>query len=341
MHEGFVNYNAGTLGASMVEGRISAGVVVGDGSDVGGGASIMGTLSGGGTEQITRRRALPDRRERRHRHLPRRRLRRRGRHVRHRRLEDHAAGRQHGQGRDAVRAARPAVPAQQRHRRARGPAAHGQRHRTQRRAARQRLSRADGRPSRAHRPARRGRGSSWSPRSSAAARSCTRSRRTSPPTTARSARYDLDTDQAVGRRADGRRGDQYRPALPERAAVLALMAGLQESKLRNLAPGEGDRDSVGVLQQRPSQGWGTSDAARLTDVTEATREFLAALVKIGWQTRSAGRRDPGRADLGRRQRLRPARGRGQALADALRGHKPAGDHLHVRQADQWSRAPRR
>jgi 2,3,4,5-tetrahydropyridine-2,6-dicarboxylate N-succinyltransferase len=52
MHEGFVNYNAGTLGASMVEGRISAGVVVGDGSDVGGGASIMGTLSGGGKEQI-------------------------------------------------------------------------------------------------------------------------------------------------------------------------------------------------------------------------------------------------------------------------------------------------
>ncbi len=53
MHEGFVNFNAGTLGASMVEGRISAGVVVGDGSDVGGGASIMGTLSGGGKEQIT------------------------------------------------------------------------------------------------------------------------------------------------------------------------------------------------------------------------------------------------------------------------------------------------
>ena len=52
MHEGFVNYNAGTLGTSMVEGRISAGVVVDDGSDVGGGASIMGTLSGGGTEVI-------------------------------------------------------------------------------------------------------------------------------------------------------------------------------------------------------------------------------------------------------------------------------------------------
>jgi 2,3,4,5-tetrahydropyridine-2-carboxylate N-succinyltransferase len=53
MHEGFVNFNAGTMGASMVEGRISAGVVVGDGSDVGGGASIMGTLSGGGTEVVT------------------------------------------------------------------------------------------------------------------------------------------------------------------------------------------------------------------------------------------------------------------------------------------------
>ena len=53
MHEGFVNFNAGTLGTSMVEGRISQGVVVGHGSDVGGGASIMGTLSGGGTQRIT------------------------------------------------------------------------------------------------------------------------------------------------------------------------------------------------------------------------------------------------------------------------------------------------
>ena len=53
MHEGFVNFNAGTLGKSMVEGRISAGVVVGDGTDIGGGASIMGTLSGGGKEKIS------------------------------------------------------------------------------------------------------------------------------------------------------------------------------------------------------------------------------------------------------------------------------------------------
>lgn len=53
MHEGFVNFNAGTLGTSMVEGRISAGVVVGDGSDIGGGASIMGTLSGGGQQVVS------------------------------------------------------------------------------------------------------------------------------------------------------------------------------------------------------------------------------------------------------------------------------------------------
>ncbi|WP_311257767.1 2,3,4,5-tetrahydropyridine-2,6-dicarboxylate N-succinyltransferase [Microbacterium sp. WCS2018Hpa-9] len=53
MHEGFVNFNAGTLGASMVEGRISQGVVVGDGSDIGGGSSIMGTLSGGGSHRVS------------------------------------------------------------------------------------------------------------------------------------------------------------------------------------------------------------------------------------------------------------------------------------------------
>ena len=53
MHEGFVNFNAGTLGTSMVEGRVSQGVVVGDGADIGGGASIMGTLSGGGTERVS------------------------------------------------------------------------------------------------------------------------------------------------------------------------------------------------------------------------------------------------------------------------------------------------
>lgn len=53
MHEGFVNFNAGSLGPAMIEGRISAGVVVGDGSDIGGGASIMGTLSGGGQHKVS------------------------------------------------------------------------------------------------------------------------------------------------------------------------------------------------------------------------------------------------------------------------------------------------
>ena len=64
MHEGFVNFNAGTLGTSMVEGRISQGVVVGDGSDVGGGASTMGTLSGGGTERVVRLPPAPSARAR-------------------------------------------------------------------------------------------------------------------------------------------------------------------------------------------------------------------------------------------------------------------------------------
>jgi 2,3,4,5-tetrahydropyridine-2-carboxylate N-succinyltransferase len=78
MHEGFVNFNAGTLGTSMVEGRISAGVVVGDGSDVGGGASIMGTLSGGGKETISIGERCLLGANGGPRHLPRRRLRGRG-----------------------------------------------------------------------------------------------------------------------------------------------------------------------------------------------------------------------------------------------------------------------
>ena len=78
MHEGFCNYNAGTVGTSMVEGRISQGVFVGDGSDVGGGASIMGTLSGGGKEVSRSARAACSARTP-GRHLAGRRLRGRGR----------------------------------------------------------------------------------------------------------------------------------------------------------------------------------------------------------------------------------------------------------------------
>lgn len=88
--------------------------------------------------------------------------------------------------------------------------------------------------------------------------------------------YELDTSQAAV--ASTMVGVVTRRGLRERAAVLVLAAGLQESKLRNLAPGDGDRDSVGVLQQRPSQHWGTQ--AQLTDVRYATGAFLDALVKV-------------------------------------------------------------
>lgn len=74
-------------------------------------------------------------------------------------------------------------------------------------------------------------------------------------------------------------------ALPERAAVLTIGAALQESKLRNIPPGQGDRDSVGILQQRPSQGWGT--AAQISDVHYATGKFLDAVVKVpNWEHES-------------------------------------------------------
>jgi hypothetical protein len=111
--------------------------------------------------------------------------------------------------------------------------------------------------------------------------------------------------------------------LPERAAVLALAAGLQESRLTNLPPGAGDRDSVGVLQQRPSQGWGTS--AQLSDIHFATGKFLDALLKVhGWQTLPL-------ADAVQKVQISVdgsyyARheGEAQALSDALTGKTPGG-----------------
>lgn len=107
--------------------------------------------------------------------------------------------------------------------------------------------------------------------------------------------YDLDPEQAAVAATMTGAVAKYTPALPERATVLVLAAALQESKLHNLPPGAGDRDSVGVLQQRPSQGWGKVDGQpdsiadrrqRLNDVGEATREFLVAMVKVPrWQTK--------------------------------------------------------
>jgi hypothetical protein len=90
----------------------------------------------------------------------------------------------------------------------------------------------------------------------------------------------LTTDQASV--ASTMVGVVLRRSLPQRAAVLTVATGLQESKLTNLSLGEGDRDSVGVFQQRPSQGWGTEK--QLSDVHYATGKFLDALVKVdGWQ----------------------------------------------------------
>ena len=99
--------------------------------------------------------------------------------------------------------------------------------------------------------------------------------------------YQIDTDQAVVAATMVGAVTKYRVHLPEHATVLVLAAALQESKLRNLPPGAGDRDSVGVLQQRPSQGWGGGDPKALTDVGEATKEFLDALMNVPhWRTLS-------------------------------------------------------
>jgi hypothetical protein len=92
--------------------------------------------------------------------------------------------------------------------------------------------------------------------------------------------YNLDLEQAQN--ASTMVGLVIKRNLPERAAVVSLMAGLQESKLRNIPSGDGDRDSVGILQQRPSQGWGT--IAQISDVHYAAGKFLDALVKVdNWQ----------------------------------------------------------
>jgi hypothetical protein len=133
--------------------------------------------------------------------------------------------------------------------------------------------------------------------------------------------YTVSPDQAVV--ASSMVSVVIQRGLPERAAVLALAGGLQESKLRNLAPGEGDRDSVGVLQQRPSQGWGTEE--QLSNVQFATGAFLDAVQKIpNWQT------DP-LTDVVQRVQISALpegyarwEGEAQALADAFLGKTPAG-----------------
>jgi hypothetical protein len=111
--------------------------------------------------------------------------------------------------------------------------------------------------------------------------------------------------------------------LPERAAVLTLAAALQESKLRNLASGDGDRDSVGVLQQRPSQGWGTP--AQLNDLHFATGAFLDALVKVdNWATGPLADVIQAVQISADGQAYAQHEAVAQALSDALTGVTPAG-----------------
>ena len=126
MHEGFVNYNAGTLGTSMVEGRISAGVIVGQDSDVGGGASIMGTLSGGGKQVISIGERCLLGANAGIGICARQRLRGRSRPVRHRRHEGHSPRRLGDQGARAVGPGRPAVHPELGHRNDRGTPPAGQ-----------------------------------------------------------------------------------------------------------------------------------------------------------------------------------------------------------------------
>jgi hypothetical protein len=133
--------------------------------------------------------------------------------------------------------------------------------------------------------------------------------------------YDLDPDQAAV--ASTMVGVVTQRALPERAAVLALAAGLQESKLRNLPPNAGDRDSVGVLQQRPSQGWGS--AVQLNDVHFATGAFLDALVKIpGWQHLDLPTAVQDVQNSADGSAYAQHEDEAQVLADALTGRPPAG-----------------
>lgn len=145
---------------------------------------------------------------------------------------------------------------------------------------------------------------------------------------------DLDPDQAAVASTMVGAATQFDIGHSRRATVLVLAAALQESKLTNIPPGYGDRDSVGVLQQRPSQGWGHVDGqpdtiaarrARLTDVGEATREFLTHLADVPhWWRRSLAAAVQAvqiSADGSAYAQHEPE---ATALARALRGLQPAG-----------------
>lgn len=143
--------------------------------------------------------------------------------------------------------------------------------------------------------------------------------------------YSLDTGQAQV--ASVVVGVVIRRGLPERAAVLTLGAALQESKLRNIPAGQGDRDSVGILQQRPSQGWGSAE--QIADVHYATGKFLDAVVKVpNWQQDSLAsvvQKVQFSADGSAYARHEA---QAQQLADVLMGLTPAGVSCHFGEPSQ-------
>lgn len=137
--------------------------------------------------------------------------------------------------------------------------------------------------------------------------------------------YDLEPGQASVAATMVGAVTKYRVKLPERATVLVLGAALQESKLTNIPPGGGDRDSVGVLQQRPSQGWGGGKAAVLTKVGEATKEFIDALIKIpNWETLPLAEAVQAVQISADGSAYAQHETEAKVLADALQGTKPAG-----------------
>lgn len=146
------------------------------------------------------------------------------------------------------------------------------------------------------------------------------------PSTCTAGNYELDPAQASVAATMVGAVTKYRVPLPQRASVLVLAAALQESKLVNIPPGGGDRDSVGVLQQRPSQGWGGGDPLVLTDVGEATKEFLDRLLRDvpNWRTlpvAEAIQQVQISADGTLYAQHEP---QAEAFADALAGRTPAG-----------------
>ena len=132
--------------------------------------------------------------------------------------------------------------------------------------------------------------------------------------------YSLELDQAQV--ASVIVGVVLKRELPERAAVLTIGAALQESKLRNLPAGQGDRDSVGILQQRPSQGWGT--ASQIADVHYATGKFLDAVVRVpNWQEDSLATVVQTVQFSADGSAYARHEAQAQAIADALYGGTPA------------------